>query len=104
MKKILSILLLLTLVTQAVWSRSLDEIRRSGVMRVAFTESGKQTVNFNLAKEFAKFLNVELEIVTVSWNEIFSQNGIIPPDYQTNDSISYTPDALKRADFICGTT
>ena len=104
MKKILSILILLTLVTQAVWGRSLDEIRRSGVMRVAFTESGKKTVNFNLAKEFAKFLNVDLEIVTVSWNEIFSQNGIIPPDYQTNDSISYTPDALKRADFICGTT
>lgn len=105
MKRFLSILLiLLYAITQTVTARTLDEIRRSGVIRVAFTESGKQTVNYNFAKEFARFLNVDLEIVTISWNEIFSHNGVIPPDYQTNDSISYTPDALRRADFICGTT
>ena len=104
MKRFLALLLILVAITQTVTARTLDEIRRSGVIRVAFTQSGLETVNYNFAKEFARFLNVDLEIVTISWNEIFSHNGVIPPDYQTNDSISYTPDALKRADFICGTT
>ena len=85
-------------------ARDLDEIKRSGVVRVAFTHSGLQTVNYAFAKEFAKYLNVELEIVPISWNEIFSKDGIIPNDYITNDSVYYTPDALKKADFICGTT
>lgn len=103
MKKLLPFLLLL-LTTLTSFARSLDEIKRSGVIRVAFTHSGLQTVNYSFAKEFAKYLNVELEVVQISWNEIFSKNGIIPPDYITNDSIYYTPDALSKADFICGTT
>ncbi|MCR5456059.1 MAG: transporter substrate-binding domain-containing protein, partial [Bacteroidales bacterium] len=104
MKKILSLILLITMMVGAAYSRTLDEIRRSGVVRVAFTESGKQTINLQFAREFAKFINCELEIVNIEWNEIFSHNGIVPADYIVNDSISYTPDALMKADFICGTT
>ncbi|MCQ2973903.1 MAG: transporter substrate-binding domain-containing protein [Bacteroidales bacterium] len=104
MKKLLPLFILLIFISTISVGRSLDEIRRSGVVKVAFTESGLQTVNYRLAQEFAKFINCDLEIVIVSWNEIFSKNGIIPTDYQTNDSIYYTPDALKKADFICGTT
>ncbi|MBQ5403987.1 MAG: transporter substrate-binding domain-containing protein [Bacteroidales bacterium] len=103
MKKLLPLILLLLSVMQS-FSRSLDEIRRSGVVRVAFTKSGLRTINYQFAKEFANFLNCELQIVQISWNEIFSLNGVIPDDYMTNDSIAYTPDALKKADFICGTT
>ncbi len=90
--------------TSSATARTLDEIRRSGVVRVAFTQSGMQTINMLFAKEFAQFLNCELEIVPITWNEIFSQNGTVPADYITNDSIYYTPDALRKADFICGTT
>ncbi|MCQ2253292.1 MAG: transporter substrate-binding domain-containing protein [Bacteroidales bacterium] len=89
---------------QSAISRTLDEIRRSGVVRVAFTRSGMETVNYQLAKEFAQFINCKLEIVPITWNDHFAHNGIVPADYITNDSISYTPDALIKADFICGTT
>ncbi len=92
------------MMVSAAYSRTLDEIRRSGVVRVAFTQSGTQTINYQFAKEFARFINCELEIVPIEWNEIFSHNGIVPEDYITNDSVYYTPDALMKADFICGTT
>jgi len=106
MKKLLNILLftILCLTASIAWARPLDEIRRSGVVRVAFTQSGMKTVNLHLAKEFAKFLNCELDTVIISWNEIFSHNGVVPADYITNDSVHYTPDALRKADLICGTT
>lgn len=104
MKRFLTILLLTIFCLPHVNGRDLDEIRRSGVLRAAFTQSGMQTVNYQFAHEFAKFLNVDLEVVPIQWNEIFSNNGVIPEDYITNDSVRYTPDALKKADFICGTT
>ncbi|MBR2201754.1 MAG: transporter substrate-binding domain-containing protein, partial [Bacteroidales bacterium] len=48
--------------------------------------------------------SIRLEFVEIEWNEIFSHDGIVPADYITNDSVYYTPDALLKADFICGTT
>ena len=107
MKRLLPLILLITTLLSGIsiaQGRTLNEIRRSGVVRVAFTQSGMQTVNYFFAKEFAQFLNCELEIVPITWNEIFSQNGKVPADYITNDSVYYTPDALRKADFICGTT
>ena len=35
---------------------------------------------------------------------MFSHNGRVPENYMSDDSIYYTPDALQKADFICGTT
>ena len=103
MKKYIPLLILLLTVIQS-YGRTLDEIRRSGVVRAAFTQSGMQTVNRQFASEFAKFLNCELEIVPITWNEMFSHNGRVPENYMSDDSIYYTPDALQKADFICGTT
>ena len=92
------------MMVSAAYSRTLDEIRRSGVVRIAFTKSGFQTINRNFAEEFARFINCKPEYVYIEWDEIFSHNGVVPPDYITNDSVYYTPDALLKADFICGTT
>lgn len=103
MKKLLPLIILLISVLQT-FGRTLDEIRRSGVVKIAFMQSGKQTVNYQLAFQFAEFLGCKPEIVFISWNEIFSKKGVVPKDYITNDSVYYTPDALQKADFICGTT
>ena len=92
------------MMVSTVYSRTLDEIRRSGVVYIALTKSVKQTINKDFAEEFAKYINCRPEFVDIEWNEIFSHDGIVPPDYITNDSVYYTPDALLKADFICGTT
>ena len=92
------------MMVSTAYSRTLDEIRRSGVVRIAFTKSGWQTINRDFADEFARFINCTPEYVFIEWDEIFSHNGVVPPDYITNDSVYYTPDALLKADFICGTT
>ena len=84
-------------------ARDITEIKRSGKLYAAFTESALGSVNHRFALEFAKFLGVELEVVNTSWEENFSKDGKIPNNYQTNPNLSYTPDALKKADFICGT-
>ena len=92
------------MMVSAAYSRTLDEIRRSGVIRVAFTESGKQTINLQFAREFARYIGCDIDYVDIEWNDIFAHNGVVPADYITNDSVYYTPDALLKADFICGTT
>ncbi len=85
------------------FTRSLDDILRSGVIYVAFTRSSYNSINRYIAEEFAKYLDVKMVPVFTTWDENFSNNGKIPPDLETNPNISYTPDALKKADFICGT-
>ncbi len=103
MKKILIIFSIILLLPILTFGRSIDEIKRSGVVRVAFTKGFYNTINKELAEEFASFLNVELEPVFVEWNDVLAQDGIIPADFEGNNNYSYTPDALKKADFICGT-
>ena len=83
--------------------RGLDEIKRSGKIYVAFTRDDLENINYDLANEFARYLNVELIKVEIEWNEAFMRDGIIPPGLETDPSISYTPDALKKADIICST-
>ena len=92
------------MMVSSAYSRTLDEIRRSGVVRFAFTKSGRQTINRDFAEAFATFLTCSPEYVEIEWDEIFSHNGVVPADYITNDSVYYTPDALLKADIICGTT
>jgi membrane-bound lytic murein transglycosylase MltF len=96
-------LILIFILPLQVYARDITEIKRSGKIYAAFTESALGSVNHRFAMEFAKFLNVELVVVNTTWEENFSRNGQIPGDYQTNPNLSYTPDALKKADFICGT-
>ena len=86
-----------------IQARSLDEIRRSGKIYVAFTSDDLKNINYDLALEFARYLNVELIEVEIDWNEAFKKNGSIPPDMETNPDLLYTPDALKDSDIICST-
>lgn len=106
-KNILDKLILLSFIlllgNPLVFSQSLRQIKENGKIRVAFTESGLRSVNYKFALEFAKFLNVDMEIVHVKWEETFSNNGVILNNYQTTPKINYVPDALRKADFICGT-
>lgn len=102
MKKFVTIALLIFF-SFTLSSRSLEEIKKSGVIYAAFTESSFKSINYLIAQEFAKFLNVKLIPVITTWDENFSLNGKIPEDLIQNPNLQYTPDALKKADFICGT-
>ena len=97
------LLLLVCLLPALLPGRSLDEIRRSGKIYVAFTSTDLKNINYDLALEFARYLNVELIEVEIEWDEAFKLNGSIPPDMESNPDLIYTPDALKESDIICST-
>ena len=101
--KRLLILILITLLPVLLAGRTLDEIRRSGKIYVAFTSTDLKSVNYDLALEFANYLNVDLIAVEIEWSDVFKLNGSIPPDMETNPDLIYTPDALKGTDIICST-
>ncbi len=84
-------------------ARDLDEIKKSGEIRIAFTETDYNTINYPLAVEFAKYLNVSLEEVTIEWDQAFQIDGIIPEDVQSNPDVSYTPDIFTEVDAIFST-
>jgi len=84
-------------------ARNLDEIKRSGKIYVAFTSDDLNNINYDLAHEFARYLNVELIEVEITWEEAFMLNGTIPEGMKSDDGLSYTPDALKKADIIAST-
>ncbi len=99
----LFLLLFLILFSFGALSRSLEEIRRSGKIWVAFTSDDLKNINYDLAHEFARYLNVELIEVLIDWEEAFMKDGVRPPDLETNPDLRYTPDVLKSADIICST-
>ncbi len=96
-------LLLWLLAVVPAGARSLEDIKRSGKIYIAFDPSDLQTINYPLAYEFARFLNLQVEEVIISWDEVFSHNGVRPPDLETNPSYHYTPDVFKKADIVCST-
>ncbi len=103
-RKILTLFLLfLLLLPQAIFGRTLDEIKRSGVIWVAFTSVDLKSINYDLALEFANYLKVELKVSVIEWDEAFMLNGSIPEDMETNADLRYTPDAFRKADIICST-
>jgi len=97
------VLLILLFLFTGAFGRNLDEIKRSGKIYVALTPGDMLSINYDLAVEFARYLNVELIEVPIEWDQVFMQNGIIPPDLETNPELRYTPDALKNCDIICST-
>ena len=101
MKK--NLLLILSLIPFFLNAQTLNKIKKDGQIDIALTESWKNTVNYKAAQEFAKFLDVKFNPVTIEWEEVFAQNGKISDDYITNPDVSYTPDALQKSDIICGT-
>ncbi len=98
-----SLLILLFFLPLFSFSQTLSKIKKEGNINIALTKSWKNTVNFKLAEEFAKFLDVKFNPVTIQWEEVFAKDGNIPEDYKTNLNVSYTPDALQKSDVICGT-
>lgn len=97
------ILTLVFLKGSFLFSRDLESIRRSGKIYVGMTESDMDNLNYPLAVEFAKFLNVELIIVEMAWEEAFMKNGSIPDGVESNPAIIYNPDIFKKVDIICST-
>ncbi len=97
------LLFVFILAGSALHGRNLEEIKRSGKIYVAFTDDDLRNINYDLALEFARYLNVELIEVRITWEEVFMRNGRIPEDLESNSELSYTPDALKKADIICST-
>ncbi len=89
--------------TSKSFSRDLSSIKRSGKIYIGMTEDDKKNINYPLAIEFAKYLNVEIIIVEFTWEEAFMQNGIIPSDLETNPAVIYNPDIFKKVDIICST-
>ena len=89
--------LLISLLPVLLHGRTLDEIRRSGKIYMAFTSTDLKSINYDLALEFARYLNVEMIEVEIEWSDAFRKNGSIPPDMETNPDLIYTPDALKEA-------
>lgn len=84
-------------------ARDFDEIKKSGKIQIAFTETDYSTINYPLALEFARYLNVEMKAVTITWNQAFYLNGNIPDDIQTNPELIFTPDVFSRVDAIFST-
>jgi ligand-binding sensor domain-containing protein/ABC-type amino acid transport substrate-binding protein/serine phosphatase RsbU (regulator of sigma subunit) len=85
------------------FSRDLASIKRSGKIYVGMTKDDKTNINYPLAVELAKYLNVELIIVEFKWEDAFMNKGIIPKDVETDSLIAYTPDIFKKVDVICST-
>ena len=80
-------LIILFLFTGA-YGRTLDEIRRSGKIYVAFSPGDLESIDYDLALEFARYLNVELIEIHIEWEEVFMRNGSIPSDLETNPEFS----------------
>jgi ABC-type amino acid transport substrate-binding protein len=103
--RILTLFLLAALILNSfsVLSRDLTTIKRSGRIYVGFTKDDLGTINYDLAVEFAKYLNVELVPVDITWDEIFMKDGVIPAGLETNPSVIYNPDVFSKVDIVCST-
>jgi len=57
--------------------------------------------NYLLAKSFTDFLNIDLEVRIVQFNEYFMLDGIVPIEAKEDDSFSFTPDLINEVDIYC---
>lgn len=101
--KRIPVLLILLSLFSGLRGRSLDEIKRSGKIYVALSSTDIKNINYDLAREFARYLNVELKVVPYEWDQVFMRNGNIPDDLEGNAELIYTPDIFKKADLVCST-
>lgn len=99
----LIITLILMVTGSGLQARTLDEIRKSGKIYVGFTIWDYENINYPLAQEFARYLNVKMVSVTLDWEDAFSRDGKVPPDVETNPDLKYTPDAFHKVDIMCST-
>lgn len=83
-------------------SQDLNKIKEKGVIKIGFDESEVGKINYKLAYKFADYLDLEVQEVIVDWDALFSKNGKIPENIQTDTSLKYTPDAFKNIDLYSG--
>ena len=83
-------------------SQDLNKIKEKGVIKIGFDESEVGKINYKLAYKFADYLDLEVQEVIVDWDALFSKNGQIPENIQTDTSLKYTPDAFKNIDLYSG--
>jgi len=85
----------------------LERIKKTGVLRLITTDSINSFYYYNerptgfeydLAKEFANFLNVNLDIVTPGWNNMFSYLEQGKGDIIAS-GLTITKERLKKVDF-----
>lgn len=93
----------IALLLNTSFSRDLATIKRSGKILVGMTKDDYKSINYELVVEFARYLNVEIVPVEITWEEAFMKNGIVPEDLETNPSVVYNPDVFKKVDIICST-
>jgi len=66
------------------------------------SDGGFSGFQYDLILEFADFLDLEVEIKTVLFSELFSRDGIIPDELKTDPSYTYVPDIFNTADLCAG--
>lgn len=101
--KYLFFILILSLLVQGSFARPLEQIKASGKIYVGFTSDDYRNINYPLAQEFAKYLNVQLVPVEIKWEQAFIFGGVIPQDVETDPSVIYTPDIFRKVDLIAST-
>lgn len=53
---------------------------------------------YNMAKNFADFFELQLDVRTVKWSDYFSKDGEFPNQVRTDADFTYTPDLIKEVD------
>lgn len=96
-------LMILTASFRHINARDIESIKASGKIYIGLTKDDRENINYPLAVEFAKYLNVKLIIVEITWEEAFMHNGIIPAQVETDPSVIYQPDIFRKVDIICST-
>ena len=102
LSKILVLVSLIIVFINTTIARDIDEIRKSGIIYIGFDKSEIGSINYEMAYEFASYMNLELVEVIVDWQELFSKDGVTPENIKNDSSISYTPDAFNKIDLYCG--
>jgi ABC-type amino acid transport substrate-binding protein len=57
---------------------------------------------YDLAVEFAKFLDLELKMESVLFADLFARDGVVPDKLKTDPSYTYDPDIFQDADVCAG--
>ncbi len=114
MKKIILTYLTFFLLIRPVFASSIKDIKVNNLLRVMMTED---ICNFMikdekilkgffyvLAEEYAKHLEVKLEVKKILWDELFYHKGKIPENLGIDNKIKYNPDhfADNKTDIIAG--
>lgn len=90
----------------------IEQIQAKGKLKVAaYISPGSFEVDnngrysgfqYDLLMELTKFLEVDIDIETVLFSDIFSKEGVIPEEVKSDISYRYNPDIFDRVDICAG--